>query len=149
MKLWPLLLLLFAVVACTQTPTQQPATPDTTGTPTQADTTPTGSVTDSQPDTTPDATQPNTVEIEMTAEDFAFNPNTITVHKGDHVIIHITESDDRHGLAVEGYNTHVEFDAAGGTLEFDADKAGTFTFFCNVPCGSGHRTMKGTLVVEA
>ena len=33
-------------------------------------------------------------------------------------------------------------------IEFIADKKGTFTFSCSVPCGSGHLNMKGTLIVE-
>ena len=33
-------------------------------------------------------------------------------------------------------------------IEFIADKTGTFTFKCNVPCGSGHKTMAGTLIVK-
>ena len=32
-------------------------------------------------------------------------------------------------------------------VEFVADKAGTFSFRCSVPCGSGHQLMQGTLVV--
>jgi cytochrome c oxidase subunit 2 len=34
------------------------------------------------------------------------------------------------------------------TVTFVADKAGTFKFFCNVPCGEGHREMTGQLVVN-
>jgi cytochrome c oxidase subunit 2 len=34
------------------------------------------------------------------------------------------------------------------TVEFVADKAGTFTFSCSVYCGKGHRGMKGELVVS-
>jgi cytochrome c oxidase subunit 2 len=29
------------------------------------------------------------------------------------------------------------------------DKAGSFTFFCDIFCGDGHEDMEGTLVVEA
>ena len=34
------------------------------------------------------------------------------------------------------------------TVEFLADKQGEFTIFCSVFCGSGHPTMKGSLVVK-
>ena len=34
------------------------------------------------------------------------------------------------------------------SVEFVADKQGTFSFFCNVFCGSGHGNMKGTLIVK-
>jgi cytochrome c oxidase subunit II len=33
------------------------------------------------------------------------------------------------------------------TLEFVADKAGTFGFSCSEYCGSGHSSMRGRLVV--
>ena len=33
-------------------------------------------------------------------------------------------------------------------VEFVADKTGTFQFRCNLPCGSGHTNMKGTIVVK-
>src|SRR3989344_1912920 len=28
------------------------------------------------------------------------------------------------------------------------DKAGSFSFFCDIACGAGHRDMKGTLIVS-
>ncbi len=34
-------------------------------------------------------------------------------------------------------------------VELTPDKAGTFTFFCDVFCGSGHEEMNGTFIVEA
>ena len=34
------------------------------------------------------------------------------------------------------------------TAEFMADKAGTFAFRCGVPCGPGHGSMLGKLVVN-
>jgi cytochrome c oxidase subunit II len=32
-------------------------------------------------------------------------------------------------------------------LAFTPDKAGAFTFLCDIFCGSGHESMSGTLVV--
>ena len=34
------------------------------------------------------------------------------------------------------------------TTEFIADKAGTFTFYCSIPCGRGHGSMHGKLIVN-
>jgi cytochrome c oxidase subunit 2 len=34
-------------------------------------------------------------------------------------------------------------------LRFTPDKAGSFTFLCDIFCGSGHETMNGTLNVVA
>jgi len=90
-----------------------------------------------------------TVEVSIVADNFEFTPGEIRVQQGDRVVIHATSKDTMHGLAVEGYDQSVTFDKGETeTLEFTADKKGTFRFFCNVPCGSGHRKMQGQLIVE-
>jgi heme/copper-type cytochrome/quinol oxidase subunit 2 len=127
--------------APTEQPQQpaQPTMPETTETPTpEVPTTPTETQTSGQ-----------TVEVTVTSKDWEFSPNVLTVKKGDRVIIHATSTEGDHGIAIQGYDQHVEFDEGQtGTLDFVADKPGTFTFYCNVPCGPGHRTMKGQFVVE-
>jgi len=123
-----MILAMLALVACSQQPTQQSQTG--------------GVVT--EPSTG------NTVEVNITASEFKFDPGVVNAHVGDKVIIHLTSADDEHGIAIEGYNVHVEAQPGDTqTLEFIADKAGTFTFKCNVPCGSGHRDMTGQLIVAA
>ncbi|VVB53951.1 Nitrous-oxide reductase [uncultured archaeon] len=88
-------------------------------------------------------------EFTMTAKQFAFDPATITVNKGDHVIIHLTSTDVAHGFAIDELNVNVVI-PAGKTADADfiADKTGTFTYYCSVRCGSGHRDMVGTLTVQ-
>lgn len=91
---------------------------------------------------------PPTVELNVTASQFSFDPGTITVKKGTRLIIHVTSADVRHGFAIDEYGQNVQFDKGEvKTIDFVADKAGTFTFYCTVPCGPGHPDMKGTLVV--
>lgn len=34
------------------------------------------------------------------------------------------------------------------TVEFIADKIGTFIYYCNVPCGEGHSSMGSKLIVK-
>lgn len=92
---------------------------------------------------------PKRVEINMTAKQWEFVPGTVTVNKGDTVILHITSTDVAHGIGMPQFG--VSEDLPPGetvTVTFVADKEGTYTFFCNVYCGSGHREMKGTLVVK-
>lgn len=88
--------------------------------------------------------QDNNVKvINIDASRFQYTPGTITVKKGDHVKIIINSIDTPHGIAIP------ELGVSGvESVEFTADKAGTFEFHCPTPCGSGHRTMKGTLVIE-
>lgn len=79
-----------------------------------------------------------------------FYPQTITVLKDDMVkiVLHNNEADMGHGFAIDAYG--IKQDLQPGqtvTIEFLADKAGVFTFYCTVPCGPGHSEMTGQLIV--
>jgi len=103
------------------------------------------------PGTTDTGTTPTgeTKEFDMTAKQFEFVPNTITVNKGDTVKLHIKSTDVTHGFSLPDFGVN-EVLAPGNDVhvEFVADKAGTFTFSCSVPCGSGHGRMSGQLIVK-
>lgn len=88
-------------------------------------------------------------EVKIAASQFAFDPDTITVKKGDKVKLTLTNIDVAHGISIKEFNIDLK-PGAGETksVEFVADKAGTFSMYCNVFCGEGHREMKGTFVVE-
>ena len=88
-------------------------------------------------------------EFTMTAKQFEFNPAAITVNKGDRVKITITSLDVSHGFRINEFNVNAKIEPGKpATVEFIADKSGTFTFFCSVVCGSGHGSMKGILTVK-
>lgn len=92
-------------------------------------------------------------EFTMTAENFKYVPNVIEVNLGDTVLIHIKGLDDGsgngHGFSLSNFKINEVIRKDKTTeIEFIADKKGTFTFSCSVPCGSGHSSMKGTLIVE-
>jgi len=94
-------------------------------------------------------TAPGTAEIQMTAKKFEFSPSTITVKQGDHVKLIITSLDRDHGIQIEAYQIKQKLPKEKPvTIEFTADKAGTFPFNCSVFCGMGHGKMKGELIVE-
>lgn len=88
--------------------------------------------------------------IRLTTTEWEFSPSTITVKKGEKVTIELAGVSGIHGFAIAdlGITTKVE---PGQTVSvtIPTDAAGTYTFFCNVPCGEGHKEMKGTLVIEA
>lgn len=92
---------------------------------------------------------PPVKEFNMTAMQFAFEPSTVTVNKGDQVILHITSADVTHGISLSAYGI-LETLPPGETktITFAADKVGEFTFFCSVLCGSGHNSMTGKLIVN-
>ncbi len=87
-------------------------------------------------------------EVEMTATDFAFDPDEITAEAGEDLAIVLTSEDILHDFTIDELDAHVAADrgetATGG---FTADEAGTYTYYCSVP---GHREagMEGTLTVE-
>lgn len=78
-----------------------------------------------------------------------FDPQTIVVLKGDtvHIVLNNTDEMD-HGFAVDAYGISQTVKAGQTTtIEFIADKAGVFTFYCTFPCGPGHSQMTGQLIV--
>jgi cytochrome c oxidase subunit 2 len=88
-------------------------------------------------------------EITMTAKNYEFDPAVITVKKGEKVRLIITATDRDHGIKIAGYDINQVLKKGDPTtVEFTAEKAGTFEFKCSVFCGMGHGKMKGKLVVE-
>ncbi len=88
-------------------------------------------------------------EIQMTAKKYEFDPKLITVKKGEHVKLIITALDRDHGFKLEAFGINQKLKKGEPTtIEFTADKAGTFPFQCSEFCGLGHGKMKGKLVVE-
>ncbi|MBP6859847.1 MAG: cupredoxin domain-containing protein [Candidatus Magasanikbacteria bacterium] len=99
--------------------------------------------------TVPTNTTSNRKEFIVTAKQWSFSPSTIKVKKGDTVVLKVTSVDVAHGLMLPSFNIKETLEPGKTkTIEFAADKAGTFTFSCSVACGAGHKAMTGTLVVE-
>jgi plastocyanin len=86
--------------------------------------------------------------VEVTADDFAFDPDEITAEAGEDLVIVLTSGDMLHDFTIDELDAHV---AAGGgdTAEggLSAAEPGSYTYYCSVP---GHRNagMEGTLTVE-
>ena len=88
-------------------------------------------------------------EFNIKAFQWGYEPDTITVNKGDRVKIIAESLDTPHGLAINEFGVNLYLDGLSSkTAEFVADKTGTFTFYCNIPCGSGHSSMRGRLIVK-
>jgi nitrous-oxide reductase len=93
------------------------------------------------------------VEIWMTVVRSHFNPESVTIKKGDHVIWHLTSleqtRDATHGFALSGYNINLSIEPGETqTIEFDATMAGTYTYYCTEFCSALHLEMLGYLLVE-
>ncbi|MBI4451758.1 cupredoxin domain-containing protein [Candidatus Woesearchaeota archaeon] len=88
-------------------------------------------------------------EFTVTARQFEFDPATITVSRGDDVRLKITSQDVTHGFSISEYGVNERLDPHKEVVvEFTADKQGEFSFFCSIPCGSGHGGMNGKLIVR-
>jgi nitrous-oxide reductase len=95
----------------------------------------------------------DTVHVYMTAMRSRFNPDILRVKKGDKVVLHVTNieqtADATHGFAIPAYNLQASLDPGEVvTVEFNADKAGSFAFYCTEFCSALHLEMQGWLLVE-
>ena len=88
--------------------------------------------------------------IDVIASQFKFEPATISVVEGDRVRLRLRSADRAHGIGIKAFRVNARIPRAADvvTVEFVAERAGTFDITCSEYCGSGHRAMKGTLNVH-
>jgi len=86
--------------------------------------------------------------VKVVAKRFVFTPATIKLAKGEPVVFELTTQDVFMGMNIPDFGVRSDI-VPGKTMKlaFTPDKAGTFTFLCDVFCGDGHESMSGTLVV--
>ena len=86
--------------------------------------------------------------VKVVAKRFVFTPATIKLAKGEPVVFELTTQDVFMGMNIPDFGIRSDI-VPGKTMKlaFTPDKAGTFTFVCDVFCGDGHEGMSGTLVV--
>ncbi|PIR92655.1 hypothetical protein COU01_00545 [Candidatus Falkowbacteria bacterium CG10_big_fil_rev_8_21_14_0_10_44_15] len=95
------------------------------------------------------AAEPEEVTVNVSGKKFAFTPSEIRVKRGQKVKIIFTNTEGFHDFVIDGFNARTPQINAGesATIEFIADKAGTFSYYCSV---ANHRQlgMEGKLIVE-
>jgi heme/copper-type cytochrome/quinol oxidase subunit 2 len=92
---------------------------------------------------------PNRREIALTARNYRFSPNRIEVAQDDLVKLTVQSEDVAYSLTIDEYRVSRRVPAGGSTtLEFRADRAGTFAFYSNLTNDARHAQMKGELVVR-
>lgn len=88
-------------------------------------------------------------EITVTGSNYKFEPANLTVNKGDTVKVIFKNSGGMHDFVIDEFNAKSKIipDGQEATVEFVADKSGTFKYYCSV---GNHRSMgmEGTLVVQ-
>jgi cytochrome c oxidase subunit II len=86
--------------------------------------------------------------IKIVAKKFVFVPAEIRVQRGETVLLQLSAPEVPMGFNLPDFALRA--DVVPGkvtTLQLTPDKAGSFTFLCDVFCGSGHEEMSGTLIV--
>ncbi len=88
-------------------------------------------------------------EFTIWARQFDFTPAVITVQQGDYVRVNLKTADVVHGWYIDGYAVNIKVSGdKTESVEFVADKAGTFKIRCSVTCGPFHPFLAGKFVVE-
>jgi cytochrome c oxidase subunit 2 len=89
-------------------------------------------------------------EITIQASNWKLDPSEVRVKEGDRVKITLQGISGAHAIAIPELGVKSATVHAGETttVEFVADKKGTFSFKCSVFCGEGHSDMTGNLMVE-
>lgn len=92
------------------------------------------------------AAEPQRIEIQ--AKRFTFEPASITLKKGEPVVLILKSDDVPHGLRFRDLGVNVKAPKKGsGQVAFTPGKAGDFVGHCSVFCGAGHGKMTFTLHV--
>jgi cytochrome c oxidase subunit 2 len=87
--------------------------------------------------------------IQITAKRYEFDPPQIRLKRGETVVLELVTADRAHGFKLPAFGIRV--DALPGEVHrvsLTPDRAGRFTFLCDVFCGDGHDDMEGHIVVE-
>lgn len=94
------------------------------------------------------AAQPAEQVIKITAKKFDYAPNQITLKKGVPVVLEFTTADVLMGFNVPDLGARADIIPGKVVrLRIVPDKLGSFTFFCDIFCGSGHEDMTGSITV--
>ena len=86
--------------------------------------------------------------VRIVAKRFSYKPSEVTLRKGEPVVLELVSEDRLHGFNLPAFRIRTDVRPHEVTrVPFKPDRAGTFTFHCDVFCGEGHEDMTGTLVV--
>lgn len=86
--------------------------------------------------------------IRVTARKFAFLPREIQLKKGVPVVLEFVTADVVMGFNAPDFNVRTDIvPGKVSRLRLVPDKTGTFTFLCDIFCGTKHEEMNGTITV--
>lgn len=100
-------------------------------------------------DISPESTDEDVVEFKITAKELKFDPSVIYVRKGQKVRLYVTAEDRDYGFSLaEFYIKKFVREGETVTVDFTADKQGTFIFFSRIEWNNGRIGELGRLVVS-
>jgi cytochrome c oxidase subunit II len=86
--------------------------------------------------------------IEVQAKRYEYIPKEISVKKGVPVLLKLTSLDRLHGFNCPDLGIRSDIEPGKvSEVRFTPAKTGTFAFFCDIYCGSGHGGMNGKIIV--
>lgn len=92
--------------------------------------------------------KPKARVIKIVAKKFEFVPGEIHVKQGETVTLQFTTPEVPMGFNLADFKLRADLmPGKVVSLELTPDRAGTFTFLCDVFCGTGHEDMSGMLIV--
>jgi len=92
--------------------------------------------------------QPNEKVIHIDAKRFEYSPGELTLKKGEPVILEFASRDVLMGFNLPDFNLRADMIPDKVTrVRFVPDKTGSFTFLCDIFCGTKHEEMNGRLTV--
>lgn len=93
---------------------------------------------------------PNRREFTIRASDYRFSPARIEVTQDDLVKLTIQSTDVAYSFTIDEYRLARRVPAGGSTtIEFRADRPGTFAYYSSMTNDGRHASMRGELVVRA
>lgn len=119
----------------------------------------------SSQETNPQREKPPRI-ISVTAKDFDFEPAVIHMKVDERVELDVTSSDKTHGIRISAFPAGAKVNTAPGLSFVNGEdcwklkkgemveigivptEPGTYTFACCKLCGSGHKKMKGQVIVD-
>jgi len=87
--------------------------------------------------------------IKVVAKKFEFVPGEIHVKQGESITLQFTAPEVPMGFNLDDFKLRADIvPGKVTTLQLTPDKSGSFTFLCDVFCGTRHEEMSGTLIVS-
>ncbi len=93
---------------------------------------------------------PSRRDIAITAKDYRFSPDRLDVTQDELVRLTVRSDDVAYSFNIDEYRVSRRIPAGGSvTVEFHADRPGTFPFYSNLTTDPRHAQARGQIVVRA